>query len=269
VQQSSAAFQPTASAVEPIAKAPEGWRSPRRWRDFGRTSRLRNAVRDILLACLAGIAGACVTACAAELRLGQETVPPGVVVSVPVTCAGASGAVGAQFDVSFNSSVVSWAGIAAGESLSGHIVDQQQLAPGQWRVLVYSVTNGPIAPGAVVWVSFNVPTNAPDGVVPLAMTNAIVAQIAGHRVQPLVQAGGALTIWSGGSFLSMTLESGRRLQMQFQGVEGRHYAMEASTNLLKNWVILGTNTVVGGTISLLETNTAAFPQRFYRTRLVP
>jgi hypothetical protein len=209
------------------------------------------------------------TATAAELRLGQETVPPGVVVSVPVTCAGASGAVGAQFDVSFNSSVVSWAGLTAGESLSGHIVDQQQLAPGQWRVLVYSVTNGPIAPGAVVWVSFNVPMNAPDGVMPLAMTNAIVARVAGHRVQPLAQVGGALTIWSGGSFLSMTLLTGGRLQMQFQGVEGRHYAMEASTNLLKNWVILGTNTVVGGTISLLETNTAAFPQRFYRTRLVP
>jgi hypothetical protein len=224
--------------------------------------------RTPLLVCLALVASACVAAGAAELRLGQATVLPGAVVSVPVTCAGASGAVGAQFEVSFNPSVVSLVSISAGEGLEGHVVDQEQFAPGQWRVLVYSTTNGPIAPGAVVWLSFSVPTNAPDGVVPLAMMNAIVARVAGQRVQPLAQVDGALMVRSEGSFLSLTLGSPGQMQMQFQGLEGRPYAFEASTNLT-DWVALGTNTVVGGTISLVETNMTAWPQRFYRARLVP
>ena len=239
--------------------------NPRDWAvaEAARTSQF--ALRR--LGCVALFVCVYVTAFAAELRLGQAMVPPGWAVSVPVTCSNASGAVAAQFDVSFNPFVVSLAGISAGDSLAGHIVDQQQLAPGQWRVLVYSTTNGPIAPGAVVWLSFSVPTNALDGVVPLAMTNGIVAEVAGHRVQPLAQVDGALTISSAGSFVSIALDADRQLELQFQGAVGRQYAFEASTNLLE-WEVL-TNTVVGGTISLLETNMAAFPQRFYRTRLMP
>jgi hypothetical protein len=212
-------------------------------------------------------AGACAGAFVAELRLGQATVPPGAVVSVPVICADASGAVAAQFDVNFNPSLVGLTGISAGDGLAGHVVDRQELALGQWRVLVYSSTNGPIAPGAVVWVSFNIPTNAPDGVVPVVMSNAIVAQVTGHRVQPLGQVDGALTVWSGGRFLSIALDSGGVLHMSFQGVGGGQYAFEASTNLV-HWEVLGTNTVVNGTLSMQDTNWAGFPQRFYRARSV-
>jgi len=228
---------------------------------------LMNVGRRRPLATLAALALTCVTAHAAELRLGQSTTPPGTVVGVPVTCAGASGAVGAQFDVTFNPSAVSLAGIAAGAGLSGHTVDQQQLAPGHWRVLVYSMTNAPIAPGAAVWVSFSVPTNAPDGDVPLGMSDAIVARVGGTRVQPLAEVDGAVTVWSGGSFLALTQEGGG-LRVWFQGIEARRYVFEASTNLT-DWVVLGTNTVEGGAASFLEADLRIFPSRFYRTRLVP
>ena len=79
---------------------------------------------------------------------------------------------------------------------------------------------------------------------------------------------GALLVSSGGSFLSMTLENGSQLQMRFQGVEGQSYVFEASTNLT-DWVTLSTNTAVGGIISLVETNTMAYPHRFYRARRWP
>jgi hypothetical protein len=117
-------------------------------------------------------------------------------------------------------------------------------------------------------LSFAVSTNAPDGVVPLGMTNAIVARVAGQRVQPLAQVDGVLTVSSGGSFLSMTLDNNGRMQLEFQGAEGRQYALEASTNLTA-WTAISTNTVIGGTISLIEADVHAFEQRFYRTRLVP
>jgi hypothetical protein len=73
---------------------------------------------------------------------------------------------------------------------------------------------------------------------------------------------------SAGSFLSMTIHNGSQLQMQFQGLEGQPYVFEASTNLT-DWVTLSTNTAVGGIISWLETNTPAYPHRFYRAKRSP
>ena len=46
------------------------------------------------------------------------------------------------------------------------------------------------------------------------------------------------------------------------------YAVEASTNLTE-WIVVSTNTVVGGTFSQVETDVHVFEQRFYRVRLVP
>ena len=108
----------------------------------------------------------------------------------------------------------------------------------------------------------------PDGVVPLGLTNGIVARVPGQRVQPLAQADGALRVWSGGSFQSLSLTSDGQLQMQFQGVADRAYAFEVSTNLT-DWVALTTNMMEGSPLNLVVTNTAIYPQQFYRARLVP
>jgi hypothetical protein len=226
-------------------------------------TRLVRAARLGLLA-----AAACwFSAAAAELGVGQATVPPGAVVSVPVTCNGAPGAVGAQFDVSFDPAVASVLGMAGGNSLAGHVVDQFLLAPGHWRALVYSITNGPIAQGTMAQVQFAIATNAPDGDVPLVLGNAILAQANGQPVHSLALTDGLLRISSPGHFASATLGTGGRLEVQFHGADGRQYVLEASSNLTE-WVEISTNTVVGGTISLVETNVYAFEQRFYRARLV-
>jgi hypothetical protein len=74
--------------------------------------------RHRTIATLAALALVCVTSRAAELRLGEAVTPPGTVVGVPVTCAGASGAVGAQFDITYTPSAVGWAGLAPGAGLS-------------------------------------------------------------------------------------------------------------------------------------------------------
>ena len=165
----------------------------------------------------------------AELRIGQAIVAPGSAVSVPVTCAGASGAVAAQFDVSFDASVVTLAGITADPALAGHLVDQQQLSPGRWRGLVYSLTNGPIASGTVVWLSFNIAPNAPDGVVPLVMSNTIVAQATGQAVQPLAQVAGALTVWSAERFLTTELAGAGQVRTTILGPQGRVFILQGAS----------------------------------------
>src|ERR1035441_771988 len=178
---------------------------------------------------------------AAELRLGLATVPPGSIVGVPVTLGGASGAVAAQFDVGFDPSTVSLASISAGDSLAGHVVDQQRLAPGLWRALVYSTTNGPITTGTVVWLSFSVATSAPDGVVPLVMSNAIVARVAGQRVQPLAQVDGALTVSSAQNFVSVVLVAPGQLRTTIYGPAGEGFTLQGTPDFF-HWCDLGRHT---------------------------
>ena len=302
VRQSSAAFPPGTRAFGRSAKAPEGWRTARRWRatvlvaqisnllyrrlPVGRPPEVSSAcgleIRDTadwksalrlaalqtseirLLASVAVIACCCLAASAAELRIGQATVPPGTVVSVPVTCNGASGAVGAQFDVSFNPSAVSLNSISAGDSLAGHILDQRQLAPGQWRALIYSTTNGPIAPGAVVWLHFNIPTNAPDGVVLLTMTNAIVAKVAGQPVQPLAQMSGALIVSSAENFVSVAPVATGQLRMTILGPAGRVFTLQGTPDLF-HWADLDSYTNESGTLLVTNTPPAGRNAYFDRT----
>jgi hypothetical protein len=220
------------------------------------------------LACVGLLVCAGVVASAAELRLGQAYAPPGSVVTLPGTCNAAPGTVAVQFDVGFDPAVVSVTGLAGGSSLAGHVVDQQLLAPGHWRALVYSTTNGPIAPGTMAQVQFAIATNAPDGDLPLVLGNAILAQANGQPVQPLALTDGLLRISSVGYFASATLDAGGHLELQFQGAEGRRYVLEASTNLTE-WVAISTNTVVGGAITNAESDVQVFAQRFYRARLAP
>ncbi len=62
--------------------------------------------------------------------------------------------------------------------------------------------------------------------------------------------------WAGGQFtLLVTCQPGRR------------YAFEASTDLV-NWLVLGTNTAAGASLTLQDPNAALFNQRFYRVRPV-
>ncbi len=230
-------------------------------------TRMLSRSRTLLLPALA--AGLCWPAAlsAAELRLGQATAPPGAVVAIPVTCTGTDGAIAAQLDVRFDPAVVSVSGFVGDGGLAGHIVDQQLLSPGLWRGLIYSPTNGLIAPGTVAWISCTIAAGAASGAVPLHVTNAIVSEDAGQRVQPLSTADGLLTIVPpGGGFVSIGMDTAGQAHMQFLGVDGWHYALEASSDLT-NWVPLTTNTAVGGLIEFDEA--AGYPQRFYRARLVP
>jgi hypothetical protein len=209
-----------------------------------------------------------VTVSAAELRLGQASVPPGAVVGLPVTLDGASGVVGAQFDVSFDSSSVSLTGVSAGAGLAGHIVDEQELAPGHWRVLVYSTTNGPISPGTVVSLNFNVPSNAPDAVVPLAMTNAIVAKVGGQPVQPLAQVSGVLVVTSTEYLAAEPLVAGGQLRTTIVGLPGRVFTLQGTPDLF-HWADLGRYTNQSGTLVLTNVPPAGRDAYFYRTVFRP
>jgi hypothetical protein len=217
-----------------------------------------------LFACLALAAWGALTVSAAELRIGQVAASAGAVVSVPVTCENVSGAVAAQFDLSYNPSLVSLTNISAGSALAGHVVDQYELTPGHWRALVYSTTNNPIATGTLLWLSFNVPPNTPDGVVPLMLAKAIVAQTNGLRVQPLAQVSGALTVSSPADVLALTLADGGRLVAAVTGVPGRTFTLQGTPDFF-HWADLGSYTNQNGTLVLTNSLQTGRDAYFYRT----
>jgi len=226
---------------------------------------LRRAAQVVLL-----LLAACrLTASAAELRIGQTIALPGAAVSVPVTCNGVSGGVAAQFDVNFNAAAVTLAGISSGPALSGQIFDRQQLAPGQWRAMFYSPTNGPLTPGTVVWLNFSIPTNAPDVVVPLFMTNAVMAQTAGQAVQPLAQVSGALTISSAEHLTSVAMAANgptgsRQLRTTITGLPGRILTLQGTPDLF-HWANLGSYTNQSGVLVITNGLPAGRNEYLYRT----
>ncbi|HTL58973.1 MAG TPA: LamG-like jellyroll fold domain-containing protein [Candidatus Limnocylindrales bacterium] len=67
--------------------------------------------------------------------------------------------------------------------------------------------------------------------------------------------------------LSVKSQSGGGLQLTIGGVAGRVYEVQVSTNLM-NWMTW-TEVESTGTLSVIDTNTTAHPQRFYRARLLP
>jgi PKD repeat protein len=62
--------------------------------------------------------------------------------------------------------------------------------------------------------------------------------------------------------------SNRTFTFMLSGNAGFNYAVEASTNF-SNWISVATVTDTTGQVPFTETNTSAFPFRFYRARLLP
>jgi hypothetical protein len=58
------------------------------------------------------------------------------------------------------------------------------------------------------------------------------------------------------------------MQLTLHGEAGRTYSIEVSTNLV-NWTPWTNETTSDGTISVTDTDSANYPQRFYRAKLVP
>lgn len=204
------------------------------------------------------------SAFAAELRIGQATGLPGESVSIPVTYTNASPAAGMQFDMSFDSSSVELASVSAGSGLAGHVLDQQQMAPGQWRVLVYSITNGPIAPGTVAWLNFAVHADAVGEVVPLEMSNAVAAEASGRAVQPLAQMDGLLMISAPERLVVSPLGTGGRLVTTILGLPGRVFTLQGGPDMF-HWANLSIHTNQSGTVMLTNLPPAGQSTYFYRT----
>ena len=64
-------------------------------------------------------------------------------------------------------------------------------------------------------------------------------------------------------FTAANFATNHQFQLDFLGVTGSNYVLQASTNLL-NWTAISTNTATTNAFYLFDPNATNFPQRFYR-----
>lgn len=64
-------------------------------------------------------------------------------------------------------------------------------------------------------------------------------------------------------FSTASFQTNHQFQLNFVGIPGSNYVLQASTNL-QNWYPLSTNTATTNAFNLFDAKATNFPYRFYR-----
>ena len=189
---------------------------------------------------------------------------------VPVSLSGAPAGVATQFDLLYNSASLTAGVVQAGDAAGDHFVLSSQVTNGVIRVLIYSPNNSPLTNGIVAYVPFSVVAGTLNALLPITLTNTLVAAADASPVTNLNGSGGLLigqTRVANFGVPVLARPSGL-IQFQLSGIEGQKYVIQASVDL-QVWINLQTNIATQATISFTDLNTTNFPQRFYRAMISP
>merc|ERR1711916_365859 len=97
-------------------------------------------------------------------------------VTIPVTLNSDVAIVGLQLDVNFDATRLTSAAVQKGAVLEvEHVVQSNELSPGQLRILLYSNQNTTIASGDILQLGFGFPEGAPLGPVTVSLSGVLLA----------------------------------------------------------------------------------------------
>ena len=213
------------------------------------------------------VAGFCSSFGAPQLSVGNTNGVPGASVSVASTIATDVNVVAVQYDIVFNPATLSSTDATAGSNQPNHLVASALLNPSTRRVVLYSAADAALTNGVLANLVFSIVSNAPPGVSSVLVTNAILADAQGNRVQPGGLASGfVLSLAAPARFGSILLSTNGAVQFQVFGSSSQAYVIQASTNL-QQWIDVSTNTSVAGEIDFTDTSSGRFRNQFYRVRL--
>lgn len=211
-------------------------------------------------------------AVAASLTLGSTEAGRGGtgVIAVRFQPDATPAAAALQFDVRFDPGRLAAGFAVAGSGGGGFEVRSASPEPGLARVIVFSGTNRAMTGGELVLLPLRVLAGAPEGGVPLSVSNVVVATAAGVRVEPVSVQGGTLVIRdvSAPRFERPVLGVNGQLVLTLSGREGETYALEASTDLT-GWEEVGRAVVTGGVAGFSQATAGVSGARFYRAVQVP
>ena len=149
---------------------------------------------SFVLAALLGFVSALQVHAVATLSVGSVQTNAASIASIPITLSGASGVVAAQFDLVYPTTNLTSSSAVGGGALAGHAVVSTEASLGKRRVVIYSITNAVLSDDILAHVPLSVSPNTPGSVIPLTLTNVILASASGARVSPVTILGGNLTI---------------------------------------------------------------------------
>ncbi len=197
-----------------------------------------------------------------SLSVGSAPAYPGSTVSLPALLKGATNAVAAQFDLSFNENKVTSDGVIAGASLADHTVKSRLVAPGVRRVLIYSLNNSAISSTnrVIASLAFTLSPTEYVGSGPLAPGNVILADAGATPVTPI-------TLNSGQIFVRpANLRPDGVVDFFLPSEPDLKYLIQATTNFV-HWENILTNVAIANFMALVDMDGPNFPYRFYRSAL--
>ena len=135
----------------------------------------------------------------AGLAIDVRAGVPGEVVQLPIDFTNDGTIVAIQFDVTFDSAVLTAQDPLPGEGLADHVVAFNQLEDGLWRVVVYSPTNNLLGSGTAVLLPLSVNAAAPVGLHPVDFSDPVILSAAeGVALAPvsIFRGGVSLGTWT-------------------------------------------------------------------------
>ena len=135
-----------------------------------------------LWSCLALFSTASFAQPAPSLGAGAADAAPGQAVTLPITLNSSATVVALQFDLGFDPSVISPAGITAGPALGGHVLDYQQVAAGRVRIVITTDSLAVLGDGSLGEMALQVAPGAMPGDYPLVLSNVVLADQQGAEV---------------------------------------------------------------------------------------
>lgn len=162
-----------------------------------RKSLIFSSCTGVLLAC-ATLLSADVAYAAPDLKAGGATAGPGQEVSIPVDLVADGAVVALQYDLTFNSSVLSITNVSSGSSLVDHVLDWQLVSPGNLRVVITTATQARLNSGRLANITFRIDAAALAGTEPLILQQPLLGESTALVVSPTSVQDGRITVLAPG-----------------------------------------------------------------------
>jgi hypothetical protein len=205
---------------------------------------------------------------AAELRVSASSGEAGGTAQIPLLIQSDTAVTAFQVDITVPFGLLTIDRAEPAASLSTHVAAAAPLSNGVYRVAIYSVFNDPLPSGVVVNLTTSVSASAPNGPVPVTLSNAILATPSASPLPNVQLAGGSFTVGLVqnirlGSFKISTTNT---FQFEITGLMSASYVIESSADL-RQWTTVRTNPASGGAAIFSGPIPQGQRVQFYRARV--
>lgn len=203
------------------------------------------------------------------VALSTNAGAPGTTISVPVTLWTDTNVSKLQFDLLYEPTDLTTGTPTGGDALADQVILTSLPSSGTRRVQLVSFTNALLTNGVLVFVPFDISSNAPDHDATLTLTNVVLYNQQNQQLPIVNLAQGVLRIEVPPLFTFIGPASAGGMHLEVTATPMRTCIIQGATQPAgMPWVSLTTNQSVNGQISIDDSAAALMLQRFYRAVVV-